>query len=146
MPIGTFQDCRYQCPYPCGEPLLTHVSTGDPPTLAGRFGSVFCGVTAPFLWVLVHTRFRLCPPRLESLLPPVPWKTYDQIPLAFKVRFPGDSQTLCLIPRLGSLIWGSELSQQWENFFGIIVLQFVVTNFMGIGFDFIVIAPLLLSH
>ena len=31
-------------PCPCGEPLLTHTSTGDPPTLAGRFGSVPCGV------------------------------------------------------------------------------------------------------
>jgi len=31
MPVGTFQDCCYQCPYPCSEPLLTHVSTGDPP-------------------------------------------------------------------------------------------------------------------
>ena len=36
-----------------------------------------------------------------------------------------DSQSFCWIPRLGSLTWGSEPSQQWENFFGIIVLQFV---------------------
>ena len=53
------------------------------------------------------------------------WKSNNQIPLVFKVRFPGDSQTLCQIPRLGSLMWGSQLSKQWENFFGIIVLQFV---------------------
>ena len=53
------------------------------------------------------------------------WKSYNQIPLVFKVRFPGDSQTLCQIPRLGSLMWGSQLSKQWENFIGIIVLQFV---------------------
>ena len=38
-----------------------------------------------------------------SLFPPVLWKSYNQIPLAFKVRFPGDSQSLCWIPRLGSL-------------------------------------------
>ena len=86
---------------------------------------VSCGVTAPFLWVLVCANFCLCPPRLESLFPQVLWKSYNQIPLAFKVRFPGDSQSLCQIPRLGSLMWGSEPSQQWENFFGIIVLQFV---------------------
>ena len=29
------------------------------------------------------------------------------------------------IPWLGSLIWGSEPSQQWKNYFGIIVIQFV---------------------
>ena len=32
---------------------------------------------------------------------------------------------LCWIPRLGSLLWNLELSQQCKNFFGIIVLQFV---------------------
>ena len=31
-----------------GEPLATHSSTGDPPALAGSFGSVSYGVTAPF--------------------------------------------------------------------------------------------------
>ena len=29
----------------------------SPPTLAGSFGSVSCRVTAPFLWVLVCTKF-----------------------------------------------------------------------------------------
>ena len=33
-------------------------------TLMGRSGSVSCGITAPFFWVLVHTRFCLCPPRV----------------------------------------------------------------------------------
>ena len=32
-------------------------------------GSVSCGVTAPFPWVLVHTSFCLCPPRVEPLFP-----------------------------------------------------------------------------
>ena len=69
MTRGTFQDCCCQCPRPCGEPLLTHASTGDPPTLTRSFGSVFYGVTAPFLWVFVHTRFCLCPSSLESHFP-----------------------------------------------------------------------------
>ena len=30
----------------------------------GKSGSVSCGVTAHFSWVLVHTRFCLCPPRV----------------------------------------------------------------------------------
>ena len=29
----------------------------------GHSGSVSCGVTAPFSWVLVHTKFCLCPPK-----------------------------------------------------------------------------------
>ena len=76
---------------------------------------------------------------------PVLWESYNQIPLAFRVRVPGDSQSLCWVPSLRSLIWGSEPSQQWENCCGIIVLQLWVTHPMGVGFDFIVIVPLLLS-
>ena len=60
-----------------------------------------------------------------NLFPLVLGKSYNQIPLALQVRFPEDSQSLCWGPRLGSLTWGSKPSQQSENFFGIIVLQFV---------------------
>ena len=73
-------------------------STGDSPILAGGFGSVSCGVIALFLWVLVQARVCLCPPRLGSLFPPVLWKSYNQIPLAFKVIFSGDSQSLYQSP------------------------------------------------
>ena len=52
----------------------------------GKPGSVSCGVTAPFYWVLVCTRFSLCPPRVSDS--PVLWKLWNQIPLAFKVKFP----------------------------------------------------------
>ena len=58
-----------QCPRPCGEPLLTHTSTGDPPTLAGRSGSVSCGGHCSFPRVLLCIRFCLCPPRVESVSP-----------------------------------------------------------------------------
>ena len=34
--------------------LSTHTSTGDSWTRTGKSGSVSCGVTAPFSWVLVH--------------------------------------------------------------------------------------------
>ena len=98
----------------------SHTSTGDSWTLTGNSGSVSCGVTAPFSWVLVRTRFCLCPPRVCS---PVLWKFCNQIPLAFKVNFPGGSQSLCQIPRLGNLVWVPELSQQCKNFFGITVLH-----------------------
>ena len=49
--------------------LLALASTEDPPTLADRSGSVSCGITAPFPWVLVYARFCLCPPREESVSP-----------------------------------------------------------------------------
>ena len=31
----------------------------------GKSGSVSCGVTAPFSWILLHTRFCLGPPRVH---------------------------------------------------------------------------------
>ena len=136
MSKGTFSDNSSQSPCPCSESLLTHSSTGDPPTPAGTFGSVSCWVTAPFFfffWVLVQAKLCLCPPRLESLFTPVLWKSCNQILLAFKVRFFGDSKSLCWVPRLGSLTWGTELSKQWENFFGIIVLQFAGYSPGGYG-------------
>ena len=38
------------------------------------------------------------------------WKFYNQIPLAFKVRFPGGSESLCQKTRLGNLLWALEFS------------------------------------
>ena len=87
-----------------------------------KSGSGSCGVTASFPCVLVCTRFCLCCPRVIS---PVLWKVCNQIPLVFKVKFSGGSQSLCQISRLGSLLWALELLQKCENFFGIIGLQFV---------------------
>ena len=46
--------CCTWCPRPCSRPLPTHTSTGDSWTLTGKSGSVSCGVTTPFSWVLVH--------------------------------------------------------------------------------------------
>ena len=86
------------------------------------FLSISCGVTAPFFWDLVPIKFCLCPPRVYF---PVLQKFCKQIPLAFKVKFPGGSQSLCQISRLGNLLWALELLQQCENFFDRIVLQFV---------------------
>ena len=59
----------------------------------------------------------------SSLLPQSCGKFCNQISLTFK--FPGASQFLCWILRLGNLLWALELLQQCKNFFGIIVLQFV---------------------
>ena len=56
--------CCIQCPQPSSRPLLTHASARDSWTLMDVSGSVSCGVTAPFFWDLVCTRFCLCPPRI----------------------------------------------------------------------------------
>ena len=47
---------------------------------------------------------------LQESVSPVLWKFCNQIPLASKVKFPGGSQSLCRIPRLGNVLWVLELS------------------------------------
>ena len=109
-------------------PLTPQQATVNPdlhqrlPNTQGKCDSVSCGATSPFSWVLVHTRFFLCPPRVS--VSPVWWKFYNQIPQILKVRC-ARILSLCQIPRLGSLMWGLEPWRQCENFFGIVVLQFV---------------------
>ena len=58
------QHCCPQCSQPCSRPPPTHASAGDSWTLTGKSGSVSRGVTPPFSWVQVRTRFCLCPPRV----------------------------------------------------------------------------------
>ena len=105
--------------------LSIHSSARDSQTLIGKTGTLFCGVTVPFPWVLVLTNVCLCPPKSVS---PVVWKFCYQILLTLKVRFPGSSLSPCQIPRFRSLNWVLDPSQQCENFFGRIVVQFVGHN------------------
>ena len=82
------------------------------------------GVTAPFSWALMCTRFCCAP---EESLSPQSWGSSVMkscqlsnsdslgIPSPF-TRSPGQT---------GSLLWGLEVLRQCENFFGMIVLQFV---------------------
>ena len=98
-PRRTFPARCCQCPHPCGEPLPTHASTGDPPTPAASFGSVLCWVAAPFLWVFVCARFCSCLPSLESLFPPSP---------VIKSRWPSRPDSLGIpSPFVRSLGWGA---------------------------------------
>ena len=66
-------------PQPSSRPPLTHVSTRDSWTFLGKSGSVSCGVTASFSWVLVHTRFCLCPPRVGFPVLYKFWQLYGGI-------------------------------------------------------------------
>ena len=72
----------------------------------------------------MHTLLHVCPPRVESLFPPVLSKSCNQILLAFKVWFSRNSSSHCQTPRLGCLTWGSEPSLQWVDFCAVSVLQF----------------------
>ena len=47
---------------------------------------------------------------LQEFVSPALWKFCNPVPLASKVKFPGGSQALFLIPRLGNLLWVLELS------------------------------------
>ena len=71
--------CCSQCPQPCTRPLPTHASARDSWTLTGKSGSVSCGVTASFSWVLVHTRFCLCPPRVYLPVLCNFWQLYGRV-------------------------------------------------------------------
>ena len=65
-----------------------------PGHFTGKSESVFFGVTAPFSWVLVHTRLCLCPPKLF----PQPCVSCVINLHGLQVKFPRGSQSLCQIP------------------------------------------------
>ena len=104
-----------------GHPQLTPLSE-TPGHSQASLGQSLLGtlLLSPISWC---TQGSVC--ALQESVSPVLWQFCNQIPLASKVKFPGVSQSLCQIPRLGNLLWVLELSSQCQNFFGIIVLQFV---------------------
>ena len=129
-PRETFPDCCYQDHCPWAEPLLTHASTGDPPTPAGSFGSVFCGVTAPFLSFGGH-KVLFMPSKIGVSLSPSPMEVLLSNPTGLQGQIPWGFPVFLLGPQAGKPEVGSEPSQLWENFFGIIVLQSVGHPFGG---------------
>ena len=84
-------------------------------TPIGKSGSVLCGVSAPFSWVLVHMRFFFVP--FNSLFPQACASSVIKSHWSPKSNSMC-SQSLCQTPRLGNLLWVLELLQQCENFFG----------------------------
>ena len=61
---GPMHALLHSVPLALQQATTTHASAGDSWTLVGKSVAVSCGVTAPFSWVPVHTRFCLCPPRV----------------------------------------------------------------------------------
>ena len=117
------QDCCCQCPAPVAghyrpTPLQVTFKHSQESLIQYPVGSL---LLSPGSWCAQDLVWAL----QEFLFPPVLRKLYNQILLAFKVKFPGDSQFLGWIPRLGRLICCLEPSQNCESFFGVIVLQVV---------------------
>ena len=71
--------CCTQYPQPCSWPPPTHASARDSWSLTSKAGSVSCGITAPFSWVLVCTRFCLCPPRVCFPVLCKFWQLYGRV-------------------------------------------------------------------
>ena len=61
------------------------------------------------------------------------WKSCNLSHWPSKSDSLGIPSSFAKIPQLGSLMWVSEPSQQWKNFFGIIILQFVSCPSGGYG-------------
>ena len=62
----TSEVCCNWSPYPHSRSLLARVSAEDTKTLKGRSGTVSCGGYCSFPWILVHTKFCLCPLSISS--------------------------------------------------------------------------------
>ena len=92
---GSMQALLHSVPQTLQQATATHTSPRDCWTLMGKSGSVSCGVTAPFSWVLVRTGF-VC--ALQESVSPVLWKLCNQIPLSSKFTFHKGSQSLCRSP------------------------------------------------
>ena len=130
--MSTPQNSHHQCPCPHSVPQPPPPPAGDPPILAVGSCPVSYEVASFFPDPCVHNT--LCAPSKSGVsVSPVLWNSSDHTPLAFKARFSGASSSHCQIPRLGSLMWGSEFSLLWENFCGIIIFQFVYRPPGGYG-------------
>ena len=91
--------------------------------LLGKSGSVSCGVTAPFSWVLVHTRFCLCPPRVYFPVLCKFWQLYGgvngdlfQKDLCHTQVCCTQSPCLCGSPLLTCTLAGDTQTQFWLSF------------------------------
>ena len=94
--------CCIQCP----DPAAGHCQPTPPPETPGHSQASLAQspvgtlLLCPGSWC---SHAFVC--ALQESVSPVLWKFYNQISLASKVKFPGDSQSLCQIPRLGNLLW-----------------------------------------
>ena len=106
LPKDLCQDCCLQCSWPhnCWPTPLQETPRHSQASLVHSL--VGSPLLSPGSWC---AQGFVC--TIPETVSPVLWKICNQMPLTFKVKFPGDSLSLCWIPRLGNLLWALDLSQ-----------------------------------
>ena len=124
--------CSQDCVFSAPEPSSGHCWPTPPPETPGHSQANLAESLVGSLLLSLGSwcaQGLVC--ALQESVSPVMWTFCNQIPLAFKVKFLGGSQSICQIPRLGNLLRVLGLLQPCQNFFDIIVLQFVGHLFHG---------------
>ena len=142
MPTHASQVCCCQCPCPHGRPLLT-TSLQETLKQSWQVWLSLLWVTTPFPWVLVHTGFFLCVCPLRVSVSPSPLGVEELNPFVLQSQIPWGFPIPLPDPQVGKSVLGP------RTFAGSLVLLFSslwVAHLEDMGFDFIMIAPLLPSH
>ena len=127
------------------KPQLTPASKEDPPRPEGRSSSGSCGVTA-FPWVPVHVKLCVCPSRVESLFLSFLWRSCTQAHWFSKLNALGAPLSDARPSGWGAL-HGAQNSHFYRRTSVIQLFSSVwVIHPGGMGFDFIMMVPFLLSH
>ena len=121
------------CPH--SEPQPPPAFSRDP--LRSQVGPNWILWSPPFPWDPVPMKLCVHPPRVEFLFPGVLWSSCGQEllafttrcsgqdPLAFTTKCSGHSSSQCQTPKVGNLMWGSELPLLWESLCDIVIFQSV---------------------
>ena len=123
MAISFKRTCAHTVVFSAPDPAAGHCQPMPPSETPGHSQAslaqslVWTRFLSPGSWC---TRGFVC--ALQESVSPVLWKFCNQ---GLQSQIPWGFSSLCWKPRLGNLLWALELLQQCENFFGIIVLQFV---------------------
>ena len=113
------------------------VFPGDPLRTIGRSDEDAYGISS-LHWDSTHMKACGCLSRVESLFPPVLWRSCAQGLLALNAKCSWGSFFQCQIPRCGNLTWCSELSLLLVSLCDIITFQSVGCPPGGYGIAYIV--------
>ena len=112
---------------PTYQPQPPFTLPGYSPSPTGRSDPDSYGVPA-LLLDPVHMESCVHPPRMESVSP-----SCRHASLASNAKCSGGSSSQYQMPRLGNLIWDSELSLLWDSLYDIVIFQFVSHRPSGYG-------------
>ena len=144
MPRGISQNCCCQCPCPHRKPLLTRTSLRNPLTLAGRSGSIPVG--SLFLSFVSWGMILFLPSKSGVSVSPSPRSP------AVKSLWPSKPDSLGILsPFVRSPVWengcvAQNLHNSGKTSLVLFSSSLWLAYLVGMGFDFIIIFPLLPSH